>query len=35
LVRQTLEEWFRRHTVQEILEGTVLADYRGAKEAQV
>jgi predicted NBD/HSP70 family sugar kinase len=26
LVRRTLEEWFRRHTVKEILEGTVLAD---------
>jgi N-acetylglucosamine repressor len=26
LVRQTLEEWFRRHTLSQILEGTVLAD---------
>jgi N-acetylglucosamine repressor len=26
LVRQTLEEWFRRHTVPEILQGVVLAD---------
>ena len=26
LVRQTLEDWFRRYTLKEILEGTVLAD---------